>query len=48
MSACLAGVLDREAQVAAPLVQVERAGLEDRLVLAAVEIAEGDEVVQSW
>ena len=40
-----AGVFDREAQVAAALVQVERAGLEDGLVLAAVEVAEGDEVV---
>ncbi len=40
-----AGVLDGQAEVAAPLVQVERAGLEDGLGLAAVEIAEGDEVV---
>ena len=40
-----AGILDDQAQIAASLVQVERARLEDRLVLAPVEIPEGNEVV---
>src|ERR1035438_4446220 len=40
------GILDGQAEVAASLVQVKRAGLKDRLVLASIEIPEVDEVVQ--
>src|ERR1039457_4536396 len=40
------GILDGQAEVAASLVQVKRAGLKDRLVLASIEIPEADEVIQ--
>ena len=39
-------ILDGQAEIAASLVQVEGAGLEDRLVLAPVEIPEAHEVIQ--
>ncbi len=39
-------VAHAQAELAAALVEIERAGLEDRLVVARVEVAQGDEVAQ--
>ena len=41
----LGGVFHRQAQLATPLVHVQRARLEDPFLLAAVEIVEGNEIV---
>src|SRR5262249_5506007 len=43
-----ARVLNGEAELAASLIQKERAGLEDSFVFAAIKITEGDEVVQQF
>ena len=41
-----AGIFHGSAQVAASLIQIQRACLKDGFLLTAVEIAEGDEIVR--